>query len=189
MIRNEIKILRLLSEKEDINIRQIAKNLKMDYKTTYLSVKKLEKLGLVHLEKIGNLVKCSLIKKPHPLIFEMEYQKREEFIKNKSMKILFEKLNSLKFPFIALIFGSYAKRKTTKGSDIDLMIICEKNREKAIRETISLLPLDIHLIVLTPEEFLKMLKRKEFNVVNEAVKNKIILIGIEDFYRMIENVE
>jgi predicted nucleotidyltransferase len=34
----------------------------------------------------------------------------------------------LNFPFIALIFGSYAKGTASEGADIDLMIISEKNR-------------------------------------------------------------
>jgi hypothetical protein len=34
-----------------------------------------------------------------------------------------------------------------------------------------------------------MLKTKEFSVVSEAIKNNIILVGIEDYYRLMENVK
>ncbi|WP_100907927.1 nucleotidyltransferase domain-containing protein [Methanobacterium sp. MZ-A1] len=42
--------------------------------------------------------------------------------------MLNQKLYNLNFPFIALIFGSYAKGTASKHSDIDLMIISEINR-------------------------------------------------------------
>ncbi|MEN6592585.1 MAG: nucleotidyltransferase domain-containing protein [Methanobacterium sp.] len=87
-----------------------------------------------------------------------------------------------------MIFGSYARGNETKASDIDLMVICENGRDVDIQRIISLFPLDIHLVSLNFEEFNSMAKTKEFNVVGEALVNNIILIGIEDYYRMLENV-
>lgn len=68
------------------------------------------------------------------------------------------------------------------------MIISEKNREKEIERITSLLPLKIHFIFFTYEEFLSMEQSKEFSVVREATERNIILIGIEDYYRLMENV-
>ncbi|MBU4534399.1 MAG: nucleotidyltransferase domain-containing protein [Euryarchaeota archaeon] len=100
----------------------------------------------------------------------------------------YNKLNSLNFPFISLIFGSNAKKVAQYGSDIDLLIICEKNRENDFESIISLLPLDIHLTILNFEEFMDTAMSKEFTVVSEAMKNNIILVGIEDYYRVLNNV-
>ncbi|MBC7118850.1 MAG: nucleotidyltransferase domain-containing protein [Methanobacteriaceae archaeon] len=187
----EVKIVSTLIEKgeEKISISQLARELKMDYKNVYTNVKKLERENILIFERFGKAINCILNKKVHPLIFFAEYKRREKLLRNRSLKILYEKLNSLSFPFIALIFGSYAKGKPTKKSDIDLMIICEKEREKEVEATISLLPLNIHPIILTPKEFLNMAKTREFTVVSEAINKNIILIGIEDYYRLIENVE
>lgn len=191
MKRRDVDILKVLIEKgeERTNINQLSKELKMNYKNVYSIVKRLEKEGLISSERFGKSTICILNKKPHPLIFRAEHERREKLLENKNFKILYEKLNSLAFSFIALIFGSYAKGKFVKGSDIDLMVICEKNKEKEIKSVVSLLPLNIHLVTLTYGEFLKMAKSKEFSVVSEAMKINIILIGIEDYYRLIKNVE
>ena len=97
---------------------------------------------------------------------------------------MYSKLNKLKFPFIALLFGSRVK-KYNRHSDIDLLILGEGGME--IEQTISLMPLKIHLTNISPREFLNMAKSKEFSVVSEAIKKNIILIGIEDYYRLLED--
>ena len=188
-MKTQIKIIKYLLENKErhISIRKISKKLKIDYKNTYEVVKRLAEGNTVKIEKIGKSNIISLNKKLTPLIFEAEAERRNLLLKNKNLKILCNKLSSLQFPLIALIFGSYAKRTNTKNSDIDLMIISESNREKQIEQTISVLPLDIHVSFFTPEEFTSMLKSREFTVVSEVIKNNIILIGIEDYYRLIQN--
>ena len=186
-----IEVLKVLIERseEQININRLSKILRIDYKNTYNIVKRLSKDGLVSLKKFGKAINCILNKKNHPLIFEAEHARRNEVVKNNNIKLLQEKLNRLPFSLAALIFGSYAKKKTGKGSDIDLLLVCEKERIKEVESTVSLIPLKIHLTTITPEEFIKMAKSKEFSIVSEAIKNNIILVGIEDYYRLIENVK
>jgi hypothetical protein len=191
MKRKSIDVLSFLidNSNEKINISNISKELKMDYKNVYNIVQELVRQDLIILESFGNAISCVLNRRAHPLIFEAEYERREKLLKDKNFKILYEKLNSIPFSFTALIFGSYAKGKPSKGSDIDLMIICGKSKEKEIEGDISLLPLRIHPVFLTHEEFLSMVKSKEFSVVSEAINNNIILIGIEDYYRLMENAK
>lgn len=182
------QVLKLLIEgEEEFNISKLSRLSGIDYKNTYSIVKRLSSEGLVILEKFGNTVRCSLNRKNHPLIFRVEYERREELLKDKNMAVLYNKLNRLPFPMVALIFGSYARGQARKGSDIDLMVICEKNREEEVERTISLLPLSIHLTLLTWDEFLSMARSREFSVVSEALKRNIILIGIEDYYRLVEH--
>ena len=190
MINNKLDIVIALIERpnEQITINRLSQELDIDYKNVYNIVKKLERDNLIFLEKNGNAYNCILNKEVHPIIFEAEFNRRNNFLKKKSFKVLADKLSKLNFPFIALIFGSYAKGTETKNSDIDLMVICENSRDKEIQRTISLFPQDIHLITLTSEEFHSMANSKEFSVVAEAISNNIILIGIEDYYRMLENV-
>lgn len=177
--------------KDEINISQLSKKLMIDYKNTYNIVKRLENEGIIILKRFGNAYNCVLNNKINPLIFEAEYTRREELLKNKNFKVLFNKLNSIMVPFVALIFGSHAQKTVTQFSDIDLMLIYNKNNKESINieRTISLLPLDIHTVTFSYGEFLKMAKTKEFSVVGEAIKHNIILIGIEEYYRLIENVK
>ncbi len=189
--KNEIEIIRVLIEnqEEELNISKVSEYSSIDYKNTYFILKGMEKEGLIELKVFGKNKRAVFKKKVHPLIFETEYERKKKRMKNKNLLILTKRLSELKFPFIVLLFGSYAKGTLQKGSDIDLLIVCEENREKEIQETLDLFPLAIHPTFTTFEGFIIMLKTKEFNVVSEAVKNNIILIGIEDYYRLLENAE
>ncbi len=186
-------ILRWLIEKknEELNILNIANEIKMDYKNVYSIVKRLEKESLVVLERFGQSNRVKLIQKVHPLIFEVEYERRKTLLKDKNLVVMLDSLkNELKTRcFVLLLFGSYAKKKQTKDSDIDIMFIVsdgkEESFEKNVDRVLSVLPLPIHALVFSEEQFNQMLYSKEPNVGKEAYKNNIILHGIETFYEMI----
>lgn len=184
----KINVLMLLIEhrQEKINIAMISDRLGIDYKNVYSTVKRLAADGVVSLEKFGRTNICTLVERNNPLIFWAEYVRRERLLRDKRFKVIYDTLNSLKFPFGCLVFGSYAKNSATKASDIDLMIIADQNKEKPIRRAISTIPMDMHPTFLTEEEFLAMASSNNFTVVSEALKRNIILIGIEDHYRRLE---
>ena len=189
MKNNKLEIvIELIENRERPTIRKLSQNTGIRYTNVYNIVKKLNNENLISIEKIGNAYNCSINKKSHPIIFEAEYYRRGKLLKNADFHVLYRRLNSLSFSFIALVFGSQAKGTAIKDSDIDLMIIAEKDREKEIERIISLLPLKIHSVFLTFEEFSGMERSKEFSVVSEATERNIILIGIEDYYRLLENV-
>jgi DNA polymerase sigma len=189
MKNNKLEIVMALIEREESpTIHKLSKETGIRYSNVYNIVKRLQNEDIISLEKIGNAYNCSINKKVHPLIFEAEFHRRKKLLQNGDFQVFHRKLSSLQFSFIALLFGSQAKGTATKDSDIDLMVISEKNREKEIERIISLLPLNIQLVFLTYEEFLGMERSKEFSVVLEAVKRNILLIGIEDYYRLMENV-
>ncbi len=184
----KINILMFLIEHrpEKINMAMISDRLGIDYKNVYSTVKKLVADGIVSLEKFGRTNICTLVERNNPLIFWAEYVRRERLLRDKRFKVIYDTLNSLKFPFGCLVFGSYAKNSATKASDIDLMIIADQNKEKPIRRVISTIPMNMHPTFLTEEEFLAMASSNNFTVVSEALKRNIILIGIEDHYRRLE---
>jgi len=146
---------------------------------------KLEKEGIVDLERLGNTTNCFFNLNFSPRVFGVEYERRNNLFKNKNFEIVYSRLNKISKQFIALLFGSYAKKTSDKNSDIDLLIIGENLKE--IDGIISLIPLKIHLTLISNKEFLDMAKSKEFSVVNEAIENNIILLGIEAYYRLLEN--
>ena len=188
MVNETFNILRLLIEhqEEKFSIRKISKRRKVNYKSAYNAVMKLQNEGVVDLEKIGNTINCRFNKKFNPLVFSVEDERRKELLKNKNIKIIYSRLNELGFSFVVLIFGSIVKSTFNKYSDIDLLIISEKQKE--IESVLSLIPLKIHPTFITNKEFISMAKTREFSVVSEAIKKNIILIGIEDYYRLLEKV-
>ena len=189
MAKNHIMVIRVLIEnyEEELNIRMVSRYAKKDYKSVYLAIKGLEKEGLVTSEFFGKNKKVILNRKVHPFIFEAEFE-RLKSVKNKNVLTIRKRLSELNFPFVVLLFGSYAKGKAQKGSDMDLLVVSEEKRESKIRDVLDLIPLKIHATFADFSEFVRMMRSKDFNVVSEAVKNNIVLIGVEDYYRLLENV-
>lgn len=186
------KILKLLlsNNHEELTIREISKNVCIDYKTVHIIVKDLIKNSLINARKAGQTILCSINQKEFSAdVFRAEFIRKGEILNNKDLRVLYNRIREVGPPFfILLLFGSYALRKQRKGSDIDLMLITDNDSvKKKIKDIASLTPLSIHLIDFSTKGFLSMLKTTEFNVGKEAVANNIILFGIEDYYRLIEN--
>lgn len=193
MKNKDVIVIRYLIENknEELNILKISKELKMNYKNVYSIVKRLEKELLVKLEFFGQSSRVKLISQVHPLLFEAEYNRRKEFLKDKNMAVMLNEFkNAIKSKcYILLIFGSYAKKTQTKNSDIDLMFIVPDGKEDLFEKDVHLiarsLPLPIHYLVFSEKQFLNMIYAKESNVGKEALKNNIILYNIETYYEMI----
>lgn len=186
-MKSEIRILKqLLSNREErFTIKKIAESLKINYRIAYEKVMLLEKEGLIQIIKIGNYKTSAFTNKFDSKVFEAEFERKRDLFKNKDFLILHNRLAELKFSFIALLFGSQAKGTASKHSDIDILAI--GGDEKEIKAALSLLPDKIHLTQVTYEDFITMAKSREFTVVSEAIKNNIILIGIEEYYRLMKN--
>ncbi len=186
-MNSDIKILSLLlnNKEERFTIKKIAETIKINYRIAYEQAMKLEKEGLIKITRTGNSNLCEFTSKFDSKIFAAEYSRRKGLFKNKDFLIIHNRLSELKFPFIALLFGSHARGIADKHSDIDILTI--GGDEKEIKATISLLPDKIHLTAVSYESFINMAKSREFTVVSEAIKNNIILIGIEEYYRLLPN--
>ena len=186
MVNEKHNLLRLLIENQDekFSIRKFSILRKINYKSAYNAVMKLKDDSLVNLDRIGNTICCSFTRSFDPLVFSVEYERRKDLFKNKDFKVLQSYFEDINYQFIILLFGSQVKKTQTKHSDIDLLIITEEDEE--IKDKISLIPLNIHPTIITNKEFLIMAKSKEFSVVSEAMRKNIILIGIEDYYRLLK---
>ena len=191
MANETIEILKVLigNREETYSIRKIALLRKINYKSAYNAVKTLKKEGIIELKKVGNTVVCSFNDKFNDLVFKAEYLRREGLFRKKDFLLIYNHLAELKFPFIALLFGSHIKGTATKHSDIDLLIISSDEEAKKAEDKLNLLPYRIHLTPLNYESFIRMTRSKEFTVVSEAIKKNIILVGIEDYYRLLKNAQ
>lgn len=189
---NSLEILSLLlsHKKETFTIRSIAKHTSIDYKTAYLIVQELAQEKVIKTQKIGQTVLCSINNNYFSdKILTAEMNRRDKILKNKIISTLCSYLNTIKDPFfILLLFGSQASGQAQKQSDIDLMLIADNpSIKQKVKDKLSLVPLDIHLLDFSPEEFSSMITTTKFNVGKEAFYNNIILFGIEDYYRLLQN--
>lgn len=188
-MKTEHKIIKLFIENnQHKTIREIAKQIKSDYKITHTAIQRLINKKIILKEIIGKSTLCRLNDSYYGLeIYKAEDERKEILLENKNLDQLYrEVMNKLKTSsFIFLIFGSYIKNKQTKSSDIDIMFISnEKGFEAKISEILSLLPIKTHALIFTEEEFVRMKDSKKSNVIQEAMENKIILYGVESYYKL-----
>lgn len=185
----EIVVFLLNNHSNDVNISKIAKGLKMDYKTAYEIIKRLEKENVVMLETFGGSSKVSLTNLLSIQLYNAEKKRREDILKDKNLSVIlkyFEEGLPTKL-YVLLLFGSYAKKTNTKHSDIDLFFIMSDEKfESSINRIASLIPLNIHVNIFTEKEFISMKNSKEITVGSEAIKSNIILHGIESYYELIK---
>ena len=183
------QILRFLIEnkEKEFSINEVAKSLKIDYKLVYTNIKKLREDKIIKVEDLGNTKRCSFSKSFNNDVFLVENERKKDLLKNKDFLVLTNRLEKINKQFILLLFGSYAKGTETRHSDIDLLLISDKDSAKMIENELELIPLKIHLTAISYEGFIEMLKSKEQTVVAETIKNNLILFGIEDYYRLLQN--
>ncbi|MDD5651097.1 MAG: nucleotidyltransferase domain-containing protein [Candidatus Nanoarchaeia archaeon] len=188
-MKTEDKIIRLfIEEKNSKTIREISKIIKSDYKITHTAIQRLLGKKILISKPVGKSVLCELNNFYYgPEIYEAENKRRENILKNKNLKQMYkEVMNKIKSSlFIFLLFGSYAKNKSTKSSDIDIIFVSnEKRFEEEILSIFSLFPIKTHVLVFTEEDFIRMKDSKKSNVIKEAIENNIILYGIENYYNI-----
>jgi predicted nucleotidyltransferase len=189
-ISTKTKIIQYMLEHktEDLNIRDISKALSIDYKNCHDSITRLNKAGILKLQLFGNAQKVVLIPKMTPELFVAEHERKEAMLKKEPNLMIiedyFERNLSTK-QYVMLLFGSYAKGKAVKNSDIDLMfIISHASQEKEIQSVINMIPLKLHALVFTEQEFSSMKNSRLDTVGSEAIKHNIILHGIESYHEM-----
>ncbi len=194
MVKNhkneKIAILRLLikNAEKDYSIRQLAIQRKINYKSAYEAVMKLNEEGVIDINKQGNNSRVSFNFSFNESVFIAEKEKKEDFLNNKDFKVLYKRINEIENPFfICLVFGSYAKGTAQKGSDLDICTITnEQEVIKEINTIFDITPFEVHSLEFSSKEFNKMLKSKDYNIGRAIVKNKVILKNIEAFYELIK---
>ncbi|MFH1642015.1 MAG: nucleotidyltransferase domain-containing protein [Nanoarchaeota archaeon] len=193
MRSKESTIIKFLLEhkNEELNILNISKAIKMDYKNVYSIIKRLEKISLIKIETFGQSSRVKLNDLVHPILFEAEFERRTEILKNKNLAVMlgnFKRQIKSKL-YVLLLFGSYAKKTQTKSSDIDLMFICPNNFQEVFEKDVirisRSMSLHLHPLIFSESQFTQMIDAKESNVGQEALKNNVILYGIEPYYKMI----
>ena len=196
----QINLLQLFDRNfnSEFTINQIAKKTNFDYAYANREINKLIKRGVISKKTVGNAHLCSLNLKNDEtiaIIFDYETRKKSGFYEeHKVLKAYFSDfLGDLKRYSIhsLLIFGSYASGKETSKSDLDILVILENKKQsdsvhKLINNAFKLSDVEINPIVIGRKDFVEMLVNKSrLNIGKEALKNHIILYGIERFWELV----
>ena len=171
----ELEILGLFTKSYDKQyyIRETSKILNISSRTSLLNLNKLEKKGILESYTKGKIrlfkIKESFLAKNYFLLVE-QYKLVKFLEKNNKIKEVVKKLTLL-IKGTAIIFGSYAKFRAKKDSDIDIYIETKnRNIKKQIENIHSKISVKIGLFDV------------KSNLIKEIIKNHVIVRGVEDFY-------
>lgn len=152
-------------------LRQISKLTKIPLKTCQNILAELEKNKILKSKTEGknkyfNLNLDNIQTKLY--LLQSEIRKTDIFLETYPPIKLF--LKSINTNISIIVFGSFAKLKADKNSDLDLLIISEKEPKLSFH----LLPYKIHQVALSENSFVKAVKEQE-TLIKEIEENHIIL--------------
>lgn len=199
-----LKIMGLFRKNLDkgSTILEISKKLNIGYRPAYNHIDVMFKENMIVIEKVGKAKQCFLNlknEKARHVLTEVDMLRKEKLYKKeiKLKNILNELILRLTERYISeiqsiILFGSFAKGKSLKNSDIDLLFIVSDIKNKELRADIGRECASFqysHNIKIGPlisdvKEFKKMLKAEDLNVGKEVREHGIVLYGSELFWRI-----
>lgn len=182
----EFEILSMFANNYSIKLREseIVQMLKLPQRTVSRKLNNLEKNKYLKYTREGKN-KIYFIDKENPLLFQLliliESYKAVKFLAlNPILAILIKELDCG-----MLIFGSYAKGNHVSNSDLDIVFLCNKNKE--IMDIINKSSIEIHA-QYSPIEKLKEKLREKDALALEITSNHIILRNFDELTKLfIEN--
>ncbi len=174
------------------SILQVSKRVGVGYALIHKAVHDLLRYGLLCRDEHG-LIGVNYKKHVQDFAY-IESLRAEEFRTRYPDIGLFESkvINQMNGFFILLVFGSYAKGKQKKDSDVDILMIVERTaeaekQERALQNTAETFLKHAECRVIGLESVQEMLaKREKVNVLNETLNNHILLFGAEAYYRLLQ---
>lgn len=168
-------ILVLLGNKT--HLREIARILKESHSTILRRINELIKENILDYKKEGKnkvfFIKDNL--KAENYVYSAEIHKLNKILKkHPDLSVIFEDIKKNFSKGMIILFGSYAKGNSKEDSDIDIYLETNDNKLKN-----KLKELNSKLSVKIGKFDTKSL------LINEIIKNHIIIRGLEDFYERV----
>ncbi len=169
----ELDVISLYSGnyKSEFYLRQISKIAKLPLKTCQNVLITLEKNRILKSKVEGKNKYFSLNLdniQTKSILLQAEIYKTDIFLEKYSQFKTF--LKELKTNIPIIVFGSFAKLTADKNSDVDLLIISEKEQKLPLH----LLPYKVHEVNLSESYFIKAVKEQE-TLIKEIEENHIVL--------------
>ena len=187
------KIIKLFYENKNqgIHLREISRKTGIYVPSVSKFLKKLEDENILKAEKDGNLKKYYAKNNSNTntmfQLFDIEKYEKLLSIRKTAITRFLENMDEK--PVFVLLFGSTAKGNHKEESDIDILIVLNRqiNLEKAEKETEAITGLRINSFRITYEKFTKELKLKEDNVVQAAITTGFPLMNHLMYYELTRN--
>jgi len=170
---NKILAYLLLNPDNKLGINEISRELNLSAGSVKRYTDLLVRDGLAEIKKAGNIHQPQL-KNEHPLIKEMR--------KTYSLLLLSEsKITEITSNITSIaLYGSFASGTFDKKSDIDIMIISDKEElnSEIISEIETVFNKELQITVI-PYYKWEMMKEKDNNFANSVLNNHILISGSE----------
>ena len=181
---NKLRIVNYLGKhiRERFTMHKLSELLQIPYASFYRAIQQMKDLIIV--EDVGKSKVISL-KADNPVIkshltVSSDEEKKEFLAKQPVIKKI---ANELDTKDVVALFGSYAKGKETKKSDIDIIVVNQDGKKSISFSKYELLfRKKINPIFVTRKEFRKMLNEKGENVGKQVLKDHVILNNPEGFW-------
>ena|SRR3989344_943432 len=168
------------------SINKLSKKINKHYRPVYAAVQSLIKQGFL-IKNQNNLIEPMF---KDTLLLELAEKQRLINHNDKEIKIIKDKLSRIKTVFFsAVLFGSSVDKK---GKDIDILIIIPDSKEinnfqKQAEAELGSFYSKVDLSIIPEESCYEMLnKPNQLNVMNEIMKNHLVLDGTENFYKILK---
>jgi len=183
---NTLQVLSLFTNdfSREYYIREVEKLLKISPRTAQLILESLEEKGVIESKTKGKIktykLRLSEFTKRY-LVFVEEYKAISFLESNLMLKEVIEKIT----PYIkgvGIIFGSYAKGIENKGSDLDIFVAGDYNKDE-VKKVSRNLGIDISVKCYPLKTF-----EKNINIdilLKEVSKNHIIFVNAEQFIQKV----
>lgn len=181
---NALQVLSLFTNDfgREYYVREVQKLLKISPRTAQLILEDLEDKGVIESKTKGKIktykIKLSEFTKRY-IVFVEQY-KAIAFLEKKLMiREIIEKITP-HVKGIGIVFGSYAKGLEKEGSDLDVFVVGDYNKEE-IKKASKNLGIEISVKCYPMETFEKNLDKDI--LLKEILKNHIVFVNAEQFIR------
>ena len=179
LLSKELEVLGLYlgDYKREVYGRGVVKELKLSQRTIAQMFRSLENVGILRSRKKGSMVFYKLnpdFTEIKDILFMVEMQRKFIFLK-KHRKVAHVFKDDSR---VVGIYGSYAKGKEKKSSDLDVFIVGSKGDKYVSLGKTYGLKLDVKYF--TKRQF-KQLLRKKNPLVMEILSNHVLINGVEQF--------
>ncbi len=176
---------------EQLSINELAKQLGITPKGTYIILKKFEKVGVVTKKIIANAAIYRFNYQDQKTKDVVEYALKSEQPPNSYVAVLEKDLQPLqKITYAAILFGSVLT-KGLQAQDLDVLVIINPKNLSALRAKIkefeSISPKKVHLLVQTKEDMQKNLGKRD-PVILEVLQKGHILWGYDLLYQLLADI-
>jgi len=183
---NTLQVLALFTNdfSREYYIREVEKLLKISPRTSQLILEDLEDKGVIESKTKGKIrtfkLNPSEFTKKY-LVFVEQYKTIAFLEKKLLIKEIIEKITP-HIKGIGIIFGSYVKRLEKEGSDLDIFVAGNYNKDE-IKKVSKNLGIEVSVKCYPIKTFEKNLTKDI--LLKEVLKNHIVFVNIEQFIQAV----